>query len=59
MAHPGLQNLRRMMLATADAHGLYAQYGFTALSHPQRMMEKLDQQVYQRLAASWPAAQQG
>ncbi|MBV8679499.1 MAG: GNAT family N-acetyltransferase [Aquitalea sp.] len=50
MAHPGLQNLRRMLLATADAHGLYAQYGFTALSRPERMMERLDQQVYQRLA---------
>ena len=58
MAYPGLQNLRRMMLATADAHGLYAQYGFTALSSPQRMMEKLDQQVYQRLSAE-SSAQQG
>lgn len=48
LAHPGLQGLRRMLLATADAHGLYAQYGFTALSGPERMMERLDQQVYQR-----------
>ncbi|NWK77795.1 GNAT family N-acetyltransferase [Aquitalea sp. LB_tupeE] len=60
MAYPGLQNLRRMMLATADAHGLYAQYGFGALSSPERMMEKLDQQVYQRLAAATDSrAQQG
>lgn len=61
MAYPGLQNLRRMMLATADAHGLYAQYGFTPLAHPERMMEKSDQQVYQRLAANagHPAAAQG
>lgn len=50
MAYPALQNLRRMLLATADAHGLYAQYGFSALSRPERMMEKLEQQVYQRLA---------
>ena len=57
MAHPGLQNLRRMLLATADAHGLYAQYGFTPLSNPERMMEKLDSQVYQRLAAMQPDGQ--
>jgi GNAT superfamily N-acetyltransferase len=29
-AHPQLQGLRRFTLATGDAHGLYAQYGFTA-----------------------------
>ncbi len=52
LAHPGLQGLRRMLLATADAHGLYAQYGFTALSRPERMMERLDQQVYQRQGAA-------
>lgn len=59
--HPGLQGLRRMLLATADAHGLYAQFGFTALSSPQRMMERLDQQVYQRLAGGvdTPACTQG
>ena len=61
LAHPGLQGLRRMLLATADAHGLYAQFGFTALSRPERMMERLDQQVYQRLAgrADTPACIQG
>jgi len=30
--------LRRMLLATADAHGLYAQYGFTAPDDPNRYM---------------------
>src|ERR1041384_2254049 len=29
LSHPELQNLRRWILATKDAHGLYAQYGFT------------------------------
>jgi GNAT superfamily N-acetyltransferase len=48
---PDLQNLRRFMLATADAHGLYADFGFSALSAPERLMERLDQGVYQRLAA--------
>ena len=37
--HPELQGLRRLMLATRDAHGLYAQFGFTPLSSPDRFME--------------------
>jgi GNAT superfamily N-acetyltransferase len=36
--HPELRDLRRLMLATRDAHGLYAQYGFTALEDPTRFM---------------------
>ena len=39
-AHPDLAHLRRFMLATRDAHGLYAQFGFTALNAPDRWMEK-------------------
>ncbi len=31
---PRLQGLTRMMLATRDAHGLYAGFGFAALDHP-------------------------
>ena len=38
-AHPELQGLLRMMLATRDAHGLYAQFGFSPLAAPDRMME--------------------
>ncbi len=38
-AHPDLQGLRRWMLATRDAHGLYRQYGFTPLKEPERWME--------------------
>jgi len=37
--HPELTNLRRWSLATADAHGLYRQYGFEPLSKPDRWME--------------------
>ncbi len=37
-SHPELRDLRRLMLATRDAHGLYAQYGFTALEDPTRFM---------------------
>jgi len=38
-AHPDLQGLRRWSLATADAHGLYSQFGFTVISKPDRWME--------------------
>ena len=49
VAHPELQDLRLWVLATADAHGLYAQYGFTALASAQRYMERRDAEVYARL----------
>jgi GNAT superfamily N-acetyltransferase len=45
-AHPNLQGLRRWILATSDAHGLYAKYGFTALSKPHLFMERHDPDVY-------------
>jgi len=38
MKHPDLQGLRRWMLATKDAHGLYAQFGFLPLDKPERVM---------------------
>ena len=38
MDHPELQGLRRWLLATKDAHGLYAQYGFLPLDKPERIM---------------------
>ena len=38
MDHPDLQGFRRWLLATRDAHGLYAQFGFAALDHPDRIM---------------------
>ncbi|MVN22195.1 GNAT family N-acetyltransferase [Mucilaginibacter sp. HMF7410] len=36
---PDLQNLRRWALATADAHGLYEQFGFKKLKSHDRWME--------------------
>ncbi len=45
LAHPELQGLRRWMLATRDAHGLYAQYGFTPIP-PDRFMEIRDPRPY-------------
>jgi GNAT superfamily N-acetyltransferase len=52
MSHPELQNLRRWMLATADAHGLYRQFGFESLARPERMMEITVPDIYQRMAGS-------
>ncbi len=40
LAHPELQGLRRWLLATRDAHGLYARHGFTPLAAPERWMER-------------------
>lgn len=37
--HPALQKLRRLVLATADAHALYAQFGFTLMKNQDRWME--------------------
>lgn len=47
-AHPNLQGLRRMLLATWDAHGLYAQQGFTPLAHTERWMEIAVPDLYLR-----------
>ena len=40
MAHPDLQGLRRFTLVTKDAHALYRKFGFEALPHPERYMER-------------------
>ena len=48
VSHPDLQGLRRWMLATRDAHGLYQQYGFTDLHDPTRFMERWDRDIYKR-----------
>ena len=46
MAHQDLQGLRRFMLVTRDAHGLYGQFGFGPVAAPERLMEILDPDVY-------------
>lgn len=45
--HPALQNLRRWILTTRDAHGLYSQFGFTPVKAPERFMERHRPDVYQ------------
>jgi GNAT superfamily N-acetyltransferase len=47
MAHPELQGLRRWILGTRDAHGLYRQFGFTEMQRPERWMEKAASGLYQ------------
>jgi GNAT superfamily N-acetyltransferase len=46
MNHPNLQGLRRWILLTADAHGLYRQFGWTNLADPAKWMELHNKNVY-------------
>lgn len=49
LGHPNLQHLRRWLLATKDAHALYAQSGFQPLHAPDRFMEIHNPNVYKML----------
>ena len=49
-AHPDLQNLRRLCLATKDAHSLYKQFGFKVTESPENWMEIKDNDIYKKLA---------
>lgn len=40
------QGLRRVMLTTADAQGLYRQFGFAETATPERIMERKKEQAY-------------
>lgn len=42
LSHPELQGFRRWVLATKDAHSLYARFGFMALHRSERWMERPD-----------------
>ena len=46
MSHPNLQGLRRWILLTSDAHGLYKQFGWTEIANPDKWMERHDKGVY-------------
>ena len=39
LEHPDLKDMRRWLLVTNDAHGLYKQFGFTAIEDPERWMQ--------------------
>ncbi len=51
LAHPGLQGLRRWLLGTRDAHGLYRKTGFTEPAAPFGFLERLDPTAYESPAA--------
>ena len=46
MTHPDLQGLRRWILLTRDAHGLYEKFGWKPVDHPERYMEVVNPNVY-------------
>jgi GNAT superfamily N-acetyltransferase len=48
VAHPDLQGLRRFVLVTRDAHGLYERFGFRPLTRPEGYMEVHRPDVYLR-----------
>jgi N-acetylglutamate synthase-like GNAT family acetyltransferase len=39
LEHPDLKEVRRWLLVTDDAHGLYKQFGFTAIEDPEHWMQ--------------------
>ncbi|AXY77158.1 N-acetyltransferase [Paraflavitalea soli] len=49
--YPDLQGLRRFELGTRDAHGLYAQFGFTPLPNPDIFMQIRNPDVYKKASA--------
>jgi len=46
MAHPALSGARRVMLATRDAHGLYAGFGFLEAGAAKNLMEIVRPDIY-------------
>jgi GNAT superfamily N-acetyltransferase len=48
MSDPNLQGLRRWILLTADAHGLYRQFGWTNIADPDKWMTVHDKNVYSK-----------
>ena len=41
LKEPQLKEVKIWRLATSDAHFLYKKFGFNALAHPEKMMEKI------------------
>lgn len=50
LRHPKLQGLRTWSLRTRDAHGLYAQFGFKPVEHPESHMALRFPDVYRQPA---------
>jgi len=52
LGHPQLQGLRRFLLGTLDAHGLYTQLGFAPIKQVERFMEIHEPNPYKCAPAS-------
>jgi GNAT superfamily N-acetyltransferase len=52
LQYPSLQTIRRFMLATQDAHGLYKQFGFKVIEKPERLMQILSFKNYDEILDS-------
>ncbi len=50
ISHPELTGLRRWMLGTRDAHGLYRQFGFEEIPNPERFMQIHNPDVYRKMS---------
>lgn len=48
MAHPALQGIRRFLLGTKDAHGLYKKFGFEPMTNVERWMQVHNPDVYKK-----------
>jgi hypothetical protein len=48
MSYPDLQGLRRWILLTGDAHGLYRQFGWTEITDLSVWMELHNKNVYSK-----------
>jgi len=48
MSHPDLEGLRRWVLLTSDAHGLYEKTGWKRIAQPERYMEWHNPDVYKK-----------
>ena len=48
VTHPDLQGLRRFMLATKDAHGLYKKYGFIPVDDASPLMQIWQPDIYKQ-----------
>ena len=51
LKEPELQGLRRFMLCTADAHGLYRQFGFSVAASPENLMAIHQPEIYAEMSA--------
>ena len=52
LARPEIQGLRRMLLVTRDAHGLYEKFGFEQVTDSRRFMQQVDPDIYTRISSS-------